>query len=178
MKELGQLSWFEKGPLLAVEYLEKHGIAVVIEPAFKGTMLDGAALLDITGMPIIGLTLRHDRLDNFWFTLLHEVAHVWKHVDTEHTFLDDLDATSEDRREAEANRLAREALIPRLVWKRSNAYLRPSYAAIDELSRELKIHPAIVAGRIRRESGNYQQFSDVIGLGTVQNLFAHEGVIP
>ena len=44
LRELAQLSWSDRGPLLAVEYLEKHGIAVVIEPHLKGTLLDGAAL--------------------------------------------------------------------------------------------------------------------------------------
>ena len=43
LRELAQLSWSDRGPLLAVEYLEKHGIAVVIEPHLKGTLLDGAA---------------------------------------------------------------------------------------------------------------------------------------
>jgi HTH-type transcriptional regulator/antitoxin HigA len=171
LKELAQLSWFEKGPLLAVEYLERHGIAVVIEPHLKGTLLDGAALKDVDGTPIIGLTLRHDRLDNFWFTLLHEVAHLWKHVNDQDAFLDDLDASSEDRRESEANRLAREAFIPRLIWKRSDALQTPSREAIDRLSRELKIHPSIVAGRVRRETGNYQLFTDMVGHGQVRALF-------
>jgi HTH-type transcriptional regulator/antitoxin HigA len=155
MRELAQLSWSDHGPALAVEFLEKHGIAVVIEPPLKGTLLDGAALQDADGTPIIGLTLRFDRLDNFWFTLLHEVAHLWKHVDGEETFMDNLDASSEDRREVEANRIAKEALIPRVAWKRSDAYLNPSNQAIDALSRELKIHPAIIAGRLRKERENY-----------------------
>jgi HTH-type transcriptional regulator/antitoxin HigA len=172
LREVAQLSWSEQGPKLAVEFLEKHGIAVVIEPHLKGTMLDGAALKDIDGMPIIGLTLRHDRLDNFWFTLLHELAHLWKHVGKDEMFLDDLDASSEDRREAEANRIAREAFIPRISWKRSEAYLSPSRENIDALSRELKIHPAIIAGRIRRETGSYQLFSDLVGNGEVRKLFS------
>ncbi|MBK8972361.1 MAG: ImmA/IrrE family metallo-endopeptidase [Hahellaceae bacterium] len=171
LKELAQLSWSEQGPLLAVEYLEKHGIAVVIESHLKGTLLDGAALKDADGTPIVGLTLRHDRLDNFWFTLLHEIAHLWKHVSDQDAFLDDLDASSEDRREAEANRLAREAFIPRLIWKRSDAYISPSKESIDRLSRELKIHPAIIAGRLRKETGNYYQFSDLVGNNQVQVLF-------
>lgn len=174
LRELAQLSWSDKGPLLAIEFLEKHGIAVVIETHLKGTLLDGAALKDIDGTPIIGMTLRHDRLDNFWFTLLHEVAHIWKHVDNEDAFLDDLDAPSEDRREAEANRLAKEAFIPRLIWKRSDAFISPSKESIDKLSRELKIHPAIIAGRLRRETANYQQFSDLIGLGQVRAMFLPE----
>ena len=172
-KELAQLSWSDRGPLLAVEFLEKHGIAVVFEPHLRGTLLDGAALKDADGTPIVGLTIRHDRLDNFWFTLLHEVAHLWKHVSDQDAFLDDLDASSEDRRESEANRLAREAFIPRLVWKRSDAFISPSKTSIDALSRELKIHPAIIAGRLRRETGNYQLFNDLVGNGEVRAMFKH-----
>lgn len=173
LKDLAQLSWFENGPLLAIEFLKKHGIAVIIEPHLKGTMLDGAALKDVDGTPVIGLTLRHDRLDNFWFTLLHEVAHIWKHIGNEEAFLDDLDASSEDRRESEANRIAREACIPRVTWKRSAAYLDPSRENIDKLSRELKIHPAIIAGRIQREKENYQLFSDLLGRGEVRKLLSN-----
>ena len=173
LKDLAQLSWFENGPLLAIEFLKKHGIAVIIEPHLKGTRLDGAALKDVDGTPVIGLTLRHDRLDNFWFTLLHEVAHIWKHIGNEEAFLDDLDASSEDRRESEANRIAREACIPRVTWKRSGAYLDPSRENIDKLSRELKIHPAIIAGRIQRERENYQLFSDLLGRGEVRKMLSN-----
>ncbi|TAK37645.1 MAG: ImmA/IrrE family metallo-endopeptidase [Lysobacteraceae bacterium] len=171
LRELAQLSWSERGPLLAVEFLGRHGIAVVIEPHLKGTQLDGAALKDADGTPIIGLTLRYDRLDNFWFTLVHEVAHIWKHVGNDEAFLDDLDASSEDRREAEANRLAREAFIPRIMWRRSEAYLSPSRETIEKLARELRIHPAIVAGRLRKESSNYTAFSDLVGQQQVRSLF-------
>lgn len=171
LRELAQLSWSERGPLLAVEFLERHGIAVVIEPHLKGTQLDGAALKDADGTPIVGLTLRYDRLDNFWFTLVHEVAHIWKHVGNDEAFLDDLDASSEDRREAEANRLAREAFIPRVMWRRSEAYLSPSRETIERLARELRIHPAIVAGRLRKESSNYTAFSDLVGQQQVRSFF-------
>lgn len=171
LRELAQLSWSEHGPLLAVEFLERNGIAVVIEPHLKGTQLDGAALKDADGTPIVGLTLRYDRLDNFWFTLVHEVAHIWKHVDNDEAFLDDLDAPSEDRREAEANRLAREAFIPRIIWRRSEAYLSPSRETIDKLARDLRIHPALIAGRIRKESGNYTTFSDLVGQQQVRSFF-------
>ena len=172
LRDLAQLSWFEKGPLLAIEFLEKHGIAIIIEPSLKGTRIDGAALKDIDGQPIIGLSLRYDRLDNFWYTLLHEVAHIWKHVHNEETFLDDLDASSDDKKESEANRLAREAFIPRAVWKRSDAYITPTKENIDILSRELKITPAIIAGRLRRELGNYRLFADLIGQGEVSRILS------
>jgi len=171
LRELAQLSWSERGPLLAVEFLERHGIAVVIEPHLKGTQLDGAALKDADGTPIVGLTLRYDRLDNFWFTLVHEIAHIWKHIGRDEAFLDDLDVSSEDRREAEANRLAREAFIPRVIWRRSDAYLSPSRETIDKLARELRIHPSMIAGRLRKELSNYAAFSDLVGQQQVRSLF-------
>lgn len=171
LKELAQLSRFDSGPLLAIEQLEKTGIIVIIEPALKGTLLDGAALKDFDGKPVIGLTLRYDRVDYFWFTLIHEVAHIWKHVGDNEAFLDDLDSSSEDRKEAEANRLATEAFIPRVQWRRSDAYKTPSKDTIERFAKDLKVHPAIIAGRLRKESGNYGLFSDMVGQNQVRQLF-------
>lgn len=171
IRELAQLSRFNEGPLLARQWLNEKGIILIIEPHLKGTLLDGAALKDKDGTPIIGLTLRYDRLDNFWFTLLHEVIHVWKHLDSEDAFMDDLDVSSEDRREAEANRLASEAFIPRGIWRRSRAYIEPSNENIEILAKELRIHPAIIAGRLRKDLGNYTLFHKYIGQGEVRVLF-------
>ncbi|MGP6418401.1 ImmA/IrrE family metallo-endopeptidase [Pseudomonas putida] len=172
IKKLIKLSTSISGPKLAVELIKKQGIAVVIEPQLKGTMLDGAALMDTDGTPIIALTLRHDRLDNFWFTLTHELAHIWKHIKSpDEVILDDLEHSSDDKREAEANRIARDAFIPRSLWKSSDAYLSPSRESILSFSKELKIHPAIVAGRLRKETGNFNQFTDLIGHGEVRKHF-------
>ncbi|MNH43086.1 hypothetical protein D3C79_1049110 [compost metagenome] len=54
------------------------------------------------------------------------------------------------------------------MWKRTDAYLKPSKEAIIELAKDLNIHPAIVAGRVRKEVGNYNQFSDLVGQGLVR----------
>jgi len=172
IKNLVQLSRFEDGPKRAVSLLNEHGIAVVFEPQLKGTMLDGAALKDLGDRPIIAMTLRYDRLDNFWFTIVHELVHVWKHIDdVDEAILDDLDHSADDKREVEANRIARDSFIPRSMWKRTDAYLKPSKESIVSLAKELKIHPAIVAGRVRKEVGNYNQFSDLVGQGLVRSQF-------
>jgi Predicted transcription regulator containing HTH domain len=171
LKELAQLSRFEDGPIQAVNLLEKNGISVVFETLIKGTSLDGAAFKDTTGRPIIGMTLRRDQIDSFWFTLLHEVAHIWKHVNMDDAFLDNHDRESEDRREAEASRIARESFIPRVLWRRSDAYLQPTKESIYDFAFQLKIHPAIVAGRIQYDKDNYGLFSDLTGKGMIRKVF-------
>ena len=170
IKNLVHLSWLEAGPRLAVEYLNKAGISVIFEGHLKGTYLDGAAFKDKDGRPIIALTLRYDRLDNFWFTLVHELVHIWKHIKSDEKFIDDLDGDSEDEKESEANRITRDAFIPRSIWRRSEAYLNPSKENIYKLSRELKISPSIIAGRLRKEKGNYSLHTDLLGQGQVRNL--------
>ncbi|MHC5829519.1 MAG: HigA family addiction module antitoxin, partial [Nostoc sp.] len=51
------------------------GVHFVIVPHLKKTYLDGAAYY-LNDKPIIALTLRYDRIDSFWFTLMHELAHI------------------------------------------------------------------------------------------------------
>jgi HTH-type transcriptional regulator/antitoxin HigA len=175
LKEVARLSWFEQGPLLAREFLAKHGIALIIEPHLPSTRLDGAAMLTEENWPVIGLTLRHDRIDNFWYTLVHELSHVAKHLDKTSwgVFIDDdLDKESlGDQIEKEADKLTRETFIPRSIWMRSEAYYKRTPEAIKELAEQLKIHPAIIAGRIRRETENYTIFNDLVGRGQVKKLF-------
>jgi HTH-type transcriptional regulator/antitoxin HigA len=172
---VARLSWSESGPLLAQKFLAEKGIALIILPALLGTRLDGAAMLGEDGAPIIGLTVRHDRLDSFWFTLVHELVHAWKHLSDSKFAITDEELESErddDAAEAEANRLAREAFIPRSLWKRTEAFLRPSTATIQALGNKLQINPAIIAGRLRREKVGYAALSKLVGQRRVRRLFA------
>ena len=173
MEHVAHLSLSEKGPLEAQKYLAEHGIALIVEPRLPRTHLDGAAMLSSDGRPIIGLTIRHDRIDNFWFNLMHELAHIWKHVkSSDEVFVDDLDSDpGKDPREREADRLAGDTFIPRSIWRRSDAYRQRTPDAIQELALTLKIHPAIIAGRIRYDAKNYYILSQMVGRGKVRKLF-------
>lgn len=173
LRDLSHLSTFESGPRLAVEFLARCGIAVIVEPRLPHTYLDGAALLTEQRTAVIGLTLRYDRIDAFWFTLLHEVAHVWKHLSSaDEAFVDRIEsADGADYREKEANRLARETFIPRAVWRRSAAFLTPTRENILKLSDELRIHPGIVVGRLHHETGDYRSFKEFLRSGVVRRQF-------
>ena len=145
----------------------------------RGAYLDGVALRLGDGTPVIGLTLRYDRIDNFWFCLLHELAHVGRHMDNDRgeAFVDDftlrkLDGRREDPREAQADEWAEEALIPRMDWEASAVRDRPTTAAVMNLARALQVHPAIVAGRVRYERKNYRLLSQFVGTGEVRRQFA------
>ncbi len=171
MRELAKLSTFDEGPKLAREYLARHGITLVIEKHFKRTFLDGAAMLD-NDRPIVALTLRHDRFDNFWFALLHELAHVAKHLTAEApVFIDDLDRSNPQKVEAEADAMAGEALIPEKSWR--TAKVRTTLLSEDAIAfaDEIGVHPAIVAGRLRHEEKNFRLLSHLIGkTGQVSQL--------
>lgn len=173
MEQGAHLSLSEKGPIKAQKYLADHGIVLIVEPHLPRTHLDGAAMLSSDGRPIIGLTIRHDRIDNFWFNLMHELVHIWKHLKSpDEAFVDDLDsAPGKDPREREADRIAGEILIPRKIWKRTDAYRQRTPDAIQELALRLKIHPAIIAGRIRHDAKNYYILSQMVGKGKVRKLF-------
>lgn len=172
LRDLVQLSRFADGPRQAVKALAGIGVAVVVEEHLAKTKLDGAAMLSAEGKPVIGLTLRFDRIDNFWFTLMHEVAHVWKHLSNPgEAFLDRLmDKESTEAVEKEANRIARDLLISRAHWRSAAVRQMPTKAGIVAFAAELKIHPAIVAGRIQKEQENYSLFTDLVGRGVVREM--------
>ncbi len=169
LKDLVQLSAFDDGPVRAVALLAQHGIVLVAEPQIVGMKIDGAAFL-VDDIPVIGLTLRTDATDNFWFTLLHEVAHIILHYRTglASGFFDDVDNQDIDELEAEANQFASSMLIPDELWKRSPARIAKTAEPIEQLARRLGIAPAIVFGRVRMERKNYKIFSDKIGRGRVR----------
>jgi HTH-type transcriptional regulator/antitoxin HigA len=171
---VAKLSWAETGPRLAQTFLAEKGIALIILPALPQTRLDGAAMTGEDGAPIVGLTIRHDRLDNFWFTLLHELVHALRHLTEPSQVITDEDVEDDrgdDAKEAEANRVARESFIPRSVWKRSEAFLRPSPETIQDLANRLHINPAVIAGRLRREKLGYKALSGMVGNKQVRRLF-------
>jgi HTH-type transcriptional regulator/antitoxin HigA len=176
-KRVAQLSALSTGPQLAKEMLATRGIILVIVPHFNKTYLDGGAMLLKDGTPVIALTLRYDRVDYFWFSLLHELAHVGRHLRGENgmgLFLDDLDIAAVDGAEAEADSIATEAAVPAEALGAHPVSSSGSAEDVRDLAGKLGIHPAIVAGRLRHDRGDYRMLSKLVGHGQVHKLFAEE----
>ena len=178
-REVARMSVREGGPIQAKDFLVRHGVNVEYVGHLPRTHLDGAALRLPNGKPVIGLTLRHDRIDNFWFTLLHELAHIGLHLgdSSEETgFIDDhslrrVQSVGSDNTEQEADRLAQEALIPPDIWKEGDILENPTPMAVLSMASEAQVHPAIIAGRVRYERGNYRLLSQFVGTGEVRWQF-------
>ncbi|MCK1513763.1 transcriptional regulator [Bradyrhizobium sp. 190] len=178
LRMVAKLSWSENGPLLAKEFLEKNGIHLIILEHLSKTHLDGAALKLADGTPVVGLTLRYDRIDNFWFCLLHELAHVGRHLENaaDVGFVDDLTlrdsaGANRDSREDEADQWAEEACIPRSIWENTDVRFHPTPTGVINLANALQIHPAIVAGKVRHQFRNYRLLSHFVGTGEVRKHF-------
>lgn len=174
LNHLVRLSARDDGPRAAVGHLRVSGVSVVIEPHLPGTLLDGAALQTASNAFVVALTLRHDRLDNFWFTLLHEIAHLALHVGRGRyqAIFDETECPDPSTIEVEADLFAQEALIPAKQWRTCVSRFTLSERAVRADATKLGIHPAIVAGRIRREAGDYTLLPTLVGSGQVRKQLA------
>jgi HTH-type transcriptional regulator/antitoxin HigA len=173
-----RLSTRETGPSEAIEYLKELGITVVLENALPGMRTDGVSFVVKEVGPVIGLTLRYDRLDSFWFTLLHELGHIALHLSdkSDEVFIDSLEDEEPDETEveAEANAFAKDAFIPRDIWLRSDAFRFGTEASVVALAKQCMIHPAIVAGRLRFEKRKYYEYTKFLGTGKLRDILMSE----
>ena len=177
LRDVAQLSIYEDGPKRAQEFLRKYGIVLIYARHLPKTYLDGAAMRTKEGVPVIGMTLRYDRIDNFWFCLLHELVHIGRHLSDEITFfVDDLSLSKSDHDEdwdleEEADQFAQTALIPEENWANHAVQSSPTPMNVIALAQETGVHPAIVAGRVRKETGNYRLLTQFVGNGEVRRHF-------
>ena len=177
LRKIARLSTLSDGPLKAKEFLLETGIALIYAPHLPKTYLDGAAMVTKEGIPVVGMTIRHDRLDNFWFCLLHELAHIgWHLKDGREYFIDDLSGNETEfcedgEKEREADSLAQNALIPDEIWTKFENQKSITSDEVNAIAREASVHPSVVAGRFRRETGNYRILSQFIKTGEVRKHF-------
>lgn len=147
-------------------FLEK-GVILVHKNATPGTKVDGCVFRLVTGHVVIGLTLRYARLDYYYFTLMHELGHICLHLgELGNPIIDDLDDVEDEDGdeqdiELEANRFARDVLIPRSEWRTSEARSSLRVEDVENFANRLGIAPQIVAGRIRNERKRHDLFSAI-----------------
>ena len=147
--------------------LAEAGIRLVIAETISGAKIDGVCFWLDDFSPVIGLSLRYDRIDNFWFVLRHELEHVLRRRGSGTIMLDtelegDRAGTGEDLQEEErmANEAATEFCIPQKTMDSFIARKSPFFNERDilGLAATLKIHPGIVAGQLQHKTARYDRF--------------------
>lgn len=136
--------------------LYEAGVIFFVLPHLQKTYLDGAAFLLNNCTPTVIYTGRYKRIDNFWFTMAHEIAHVLRHLKKEGQYiLDNLKEKSEDVKplEEEANLLASEKLRYDDILKCLSDHLNYlTTDKVEECSEELEVHPSIIIGMLAHEN--------------------------
>jgi HTH-type transcriptional regulator / antitoxin HigA len=140
--------------------LAEAGIRLVLVEALSGSKIDGAAFWLDAKSPVIALSLRYDRVDGFWHTLLHDLMHiVHKDVTSSDQPLVDVDligegsAGTQHRPEFEqrADRETADFLVPEAKLQNFIARVRPLYSKkkIRAFAASLEVHPGIVVGQLQ-----------------------------
>lgn len=136
--------------------LAEAGIRFVVVEFLPGAKLDGACFwIDKGATPVVALSLRLDRLDNFWHTLFHELDHVLHGEGKDEPILDivdiECDETKLPAQELRASRSAANFCIDR---KTLDSWIEelgrtPSRTQIIGFAKLLNIHPALLVGQLQ-----------------------------
>jgi len=142
--------------------LSSAGIRLVIVEHLSRTRIDGAALWPSESSPVIAMSLRYGRIDHFWFTLMHELAHICNR-DGGRADIDilqqseDLDDAEEKANEQAAAWLVSPKKLESFILRTTPLY---STQGIQNFAKRMGIHPGIVVGQLKfRDELDWGRFS-------------------
>lgn len=142
--------------------LEQYGIKLIFIEKVEKAPIDGFSFWS-NNNPAIALTLRHKRIDNFAFTIFHELGHIELHLQEgkKIQFLD-LDKQSKDEYENEADNYAQLSLISKDRWNELLMKFTPLTDQNMRLFGEMHtVNPAIILGRACYEMKRYNIKSSI-----------------
>jgi HTH-type transcriptional regulator/antitoxin HigA len=141
--------------------LSNAGVRFVIVEGLSSSKIDGVCFWLDEFSPVISMSLRFDRIDNFWFVLRHEIEHVLRKDGKDKEVIDidvgGIENENLHQREKIANKEASEFLLSSQNLNSFIKNVKPYYSEkkILEFAREMNVHPAIVVGQLqyRKEIG-------------------------
>lgn len=135
--------------------LADAGVRFVIVEPLSGTHIDGAILRLDDDSPVIALSLRYDRIDWFWFTLMHEIGHIKAgdalHLDTNLVGEGATKTEDKPQNEVAADEFATESLITSAELDGFIARVHPLYykEKIRGFASRIGVHPGLVVGQLQ-----------------------------
>jgi len=156
----------------APRILAEAGVRFLIVESLPGAKIDGVCFWLNDRSPVIAMTMRFDRVDNFWFVLRHEIEHVLQgHGRDKEKFMLDVELASDaaaDAELAEEERIANEAAadfcVPKKMMEAFIARKSPFFHDRDILAfaKMINVHPGLIAGQIRHRTKNYTRFQNYL----------------
>ena len=142
--------------------LEAAGVRFVVVEGIANSAIDGVCFWLDERTPVVGLSMRYDRIDNFWFVLRHECAHVLHRHGVDSAIVDcDLDGGPQQEHISEEEKLANteaaDFCVP--LSKMESFYIRkkPYFAEreVVAFAKRVGTHPGLVVGQLHRRLGRY-----------------------
>ncbi|THD11381.1 HigA family addiction module antitoxin [Metallibacterium scheffleri] len=145
--------------------LAECGVRFVIVEPILGSKIDGACFWLTDLQPVVAMSLRLDRIDNFWFVLRHELEHVLRRHGRERGYIldQDMEGTATDQindEEVVANAEAAEFCVAQDEMAGFVARVAPIFAGerVVLFAQRLNVHPGLVVGQLQRRLGRYDLF--------------------
>lgn len=151
--------------------LAEHGIRFLVVETLPAAKIDGVCFWLDNNSPVVAMSLRFDRVDNFWFVLRHELEHVRQRHGLGTMMLDaelegDRAGTGDhiEVEERQANSAAAEFCVPQKMMDAFIARKAPLFAERDILAfaKMASVHPGLIAGQLRHRIGRYDRFGSHI----------------
>ncbi len=133
---------------------ESCGIAFIFVPEFTSFPVSGLVRW-INKRPHVLVNLRYKTDDQMWWSLFHEIGHVLLSKRTRsvivHLDARGAKAVRRSAKEHQADKFARDSLIPPDVYRKLRARRNPSRGFIMAKAEELEISPGILVGMLQHE---------------------------
>jgi HTH-type transcriptional regulator / antitoxin HigA len=150
----------------APKILADCGVRLVYVEALPGSKIDGACFWLDNDQPVIAMSLRQDRIDNYWFVLRHEAEHVLREHGKDSGYVIDQDIEKMDssqivEEERQANDAAAEFCVPQAQLADFIARVNPYFSEerVSLFARRLGIHVGVVAGQLRKKLGRWDRWT-------------------
>ena len=146
IKEINLMTTEKDGIQIFLNELNKAGVKFFVLSHLQKTYIDGASFFDKKN-PAIVYTKRYNRIDNFWFTIAHEIAHILLHLKKEKDFFIDNLEEINTQEESEADKFACNILKVNEIleyFKNFTKYI--SEVRVRNCAAELRVNPAIIVG--------------------------------
>ena len=145
---------------LTTKVLNKYGIRFLVVNKVGQVPVDGMSFW-IEDTPTIVITERIASIDNFAFTTLHEVGHVFKHLTQNGRAMINLIEDKKNIEETEADEFALNAILPNADWKKFMSRTRDvvPYKIAPHIKAEADKHnvnPQLLFGRYKHDIGIYK----------------------